>query len=101
MPRTTCCRSSPRPRASIHEHCPHRFERLDAAPRTEHDTLEWRIDEMHGHARFATDARRQAAQHAATTDELNAFDEKILRQFGRRLRETSEHRVDHRRDDLV
>ena len=43
----------------------------------------------------------EAAQHAATADELDALDEKILCQLGWRLREAGEHRVDHRRDDLV
>src|SRR5581483_3010232 len=69
-------------------------EGLEALAGAEDDALEGSLDEVYGDLGLLGDAPVEAAEHAAAADEVDALDDEVLGQLGRRRTEALHHRVD-------
>src|SRR5213076_2337952 len=70
---------------AVHEHVFEPVEALQATAGAVHDAFEGGVHEVDGQRRLLRDALVQAAQHAASADEVDALVDEVLRELGWRL----------------
>src|SRR5438270_343364 len=100
-PPRTCWPDCPGLAVGSHEQDLQGVEGLEALAGAEDDALEGGVDEVHGDGRLLGDPSVEAPQHAAAADQVDALDDEVLSQLGRRRAQALHDGVDDGADLLV